>query len=224
PKSRELLSRITRDDVSAEGMKFRDCRETFVGGVPVVLNRISFSGELGYEIYCRPQYLLRLSEAIEEAGADLGYKWYGARALMSLRLEKGWGAWGLEFRPDFDAVESGMDAFINWNKEFTGKSATLAAKEAGPKRKLVTLVIDTPIDVTSDEAVLVGDMAVGYITSGGYAHHANPQTRARWPAFFYGVDFVLIYMFNFSQMIKSRGGVKHEKTRGFTLSPLVCTR
>ena len=173
PKSRELLSRITRDDVSAEGMKFRDCRETFVGGVPVVLNRISFSGELGYEIYCRPQYLLRLSEAIEEAGADLGYKWYGARALMALRLEKGWGAWGLEFRPDFDAVESGMDAFINWNKEFTGKSATLAAKEAGPKRKLVTLVIDTPIDVTSDEAVLVGDMAVGYITSGGYAHHAK---------------------------------------------------
>ena len=80
-------------------MKFRDCRETFVGGVPVVLNRISFSGELGYEIYCRPQYLLRLSEAIEEAGADLGYKWYGARALMSLRLEKGWGAWGLNSAP-----------------------------------------------------------------------------------------------------------------------------
>ena len=79
PKSRELLSRITRDDVSAEGMKFRDCRETFVGGVPVVLNRISFSGELGYEIYCRPQYLLRLSEAIEEAGADLGYKWWRTR-------------------------------------------------------------------------------------------------------------------------------------------------
>ena len=170
PSSRALLSRITRDDVSAEALKFRDCRMTFVGGVPVILNRISFSGELGFEIYCRPQYLLKLSEAIEEAGADLGYRWYGNRALMSLRLEKGWGAWGLEFRPDFNVIESGMDAFINWNKEFVGKEATLKIKEEGAARKLVTLVIDTPIDVTLDEAVLKDGEAVGYITSGGYAH------------------------------------------------------
>ena len=170
PSSRALLSRITRDDVSAEALKFRDCRMTFVGGVPVILNRISFSGELGFEIYCRPQYLLKLSEAIEEAGADLGYRWYGNRALMSLRLEKGWGAWGLEFRPDFNAIESGMDAFINWNKEFVGKEATLKIKEEGAARKLITLVIDTPIDVTLDEAVLKDGEAVGYITSGGYAH------------------------------------------------------
>ena len=170
PQSRALLSRITRDDVSGEAFKFRDCRMSFVGGVPVILNRISFSGELGYEIYCRPQYLLKLSEAIEEAGADLGYRWYGNRALMSLRLEKGWGAWGLEFRPDFNAVESGMDAFINWNKEFVGKQASLQIKEEGAKRKLVTLVIDAPLDVTLDEAVMKDGEAVGYITSGGYAH------------------------------------------------------
>lgn len=75
PKSRELLSRIVREDVSADAMKFRDTRRTYVGGVPVVLNRLSFSGELGYEIYCRPQYLIRLAEAIEEAGADLNYSW-----------------------------------------------------------------------------------------------------------------------------------------------------
>ncbi|WP_420862670.1 GcvT family protein [Algirhabdus cladophorae] len=170
PKSRALLQRITRDDVSAEGMKFRDTRQTHVGGVPVVLNRISFSGELGFEIYCRPQYLLRLSEAIEEAGVDLGYRWYGNRALMSLRLEKGWGAWGLEFRPDFDAVESGMDGFINWNKDFTGKAATQAARDNGPVRKLVTLTIETEIDVTLDEAVMKDGAAIGYVTSGGYAH------------------------------------------------------
>ena len=173
PKSRELLSRITRDDVSAEALKFRDCRKTFVAGVPVILNRLSFSGELGYEIYCRPQYLIRLATAIEEAGADLGYRWYGNRALMSLRLEKGWGAWGLEFRPDFNAIESGMDVFINWKKDFVGKEATLKAKEDGVSRRLVTLVIDTPIDVTLDEAVLCDGNAVGYITSGGYAHHAG---------------------------------------------------
>ena len=171
PLSRELLTRISRDDIAA--LKFRDTRQTFVGGVPVVLHRLSFSGELGYEIYCKPQYLIKLSESIEEAGADLNYRWYGNRALMSLRLEKGWGAWGLEFRPDFNAIESGMDSFINWDKDFVGKQATLKFKEEGVARKLVTLTIDTPIDVTLDEAILKDGIAVGYISSGGYAHHVG---------------------------------------------------
>nr|WP_321253758.1 FAD-dependent oxidoreductase [uncultured Ruegeria sp.] len=171
PKSRELLSRITRTDVSAEAMKFRDLRQTFVSGVPVILNRISFSGELGFEIYCRPQYLLRLAETIETAGADLGYRWYGARALMSMRLEKGWGVWTTEFRPDFNAVESGMDVFINWNKNFVGKQPTEAFRAEGVKQKLVTMTIDVEgIDVSSDEAILKDGTAVGYVSSGGYAH------------------------------------------------------
>ena len=173
PNSRALLADITRDDVSAEALKFRDMRQTFVGGVPVILNRISFSGELGYEIYCRPQYLIKLAEAIEAAGSAHGFSWYGARALMSMRLEKGWGAWGLEFRPDFNAVESGMDSFINWNKDFVGKAATEQFAKDGVARKLVTLVIDTPIDVTLDEAILHNGEAVGYISSGGYAHHVG---------------------------------------------------
>ncbi|MEL6932285.1 MAG: FAD-dependent oxidoreductase [Pseudomonadota bacterium] len=171
PNSRELLSRITREDMSAEVFRFRDLREAFIGGVPAIINRISFSGELGYEIYCRPQYLLRLSEAIEEAGADLGYRWYGARALMSMRLEKGWGAWSLEFRPDFNAIESGMDAFINWKKDFVGKAATETFKKEGVARRLVTMTIDVDgIDVTGDEAILKDGEAVGYVSSGGYAH------------------------------------------------------
>ena len=171
PNSRKLLEKITRDEVSAEQFKFRDVRQTFVGGVPVLINRISFSGELGYEIYCRPHYLLRLADEIEAAGESLGYRWYGARALMSLRLEKSWGVWSLDFRPDFDAVESGMDMFINWKKDFLGKEATLKAKEAGARRKLVTLVVDSDgVDVSNDEAILNEDRAVGYVSSGGYAH------------------------------------------------------
>lgn len=174
PNSRTLLSRITRDDVSSETLKFRDTRKTFVGGVPVLLNRISFSGELGYEIYCRPQYLLKLATAIEEAGSDLGYTWYGSRCMMSLRLEKGWGAWGLEFRPDFNAIESGMDVFINWKKDFIGKEATSAFKENGVKQKLVTLVIDVEgIDVSNDEAILKDGKAVGYVSSGGFGHRTG---------------------------------------------------
>ncbi|MEM7075278.1 MAG: FAD-dependent oxidoreductase [Pseudomonadota bacterium] len=174
PRSRDLLSRITRDDVGGDAFRFRDTRHTVVAGVPVILNRISFSGELGYEVYCRPQYLLRLSEAIEIEGADLGYRWYGARALMSMRLEKGWGAWALEFRPDFNAVESGLDGFINWKKDFVGREATEKAREEGVSRKLVTMTIDVDgIDVSGDEAILKDGDAVGYVSSGGFAHRVR---------------------------------------------------
>jgi dimethylglycine dehydrogenase len=174
PNSRELLQRICRDDVSGEGMKFLDIRQTFVAGVPVILARISFSGELGYEIYTAPQYQIRLAEAIEEAGENLGLRWYGARALMSMRLEKGWGAWTLDFRPDFTAVESGLDFFINWGKEFVGKEFSMQQRKDGSKTKLVTLVIETDsIDVSNDEAIMHNGEAVGYVSSGGFAHYVG---------------------------------------------------
>ncbi|NKB76234.1 MAG: FAD-dependent oxidoreductase [Gammaproteobacteria bacterium] len=174
PNSREVLQRMVREDVSSGALKFRDIRQTFVGGVPAILVRISFSGELGFEIYVEPEYQYRLAEAIEEAGADFGLKWYGARALMSMRLEKGWGAWTLDFRPDFTAAESGLDVFINWSKDFLGKEAALVEKEKGPEKRLVTMTIDTSdIDVSNDEAVLKNGECVGYVTSGGFAHHVG---------------------------------------------------
>jgi len=174
PNSRKLLSKICRDDVSDKMLKFRDTRETFVGGVPAILNRISFSGELGYEIYVAPQFQLKLFEEIELHGKDLSLKFYGTRALMALRLEKNWGAWTLDFRPDFTAAESGLDVFINWNKDFVGREASLVEKKQGVKKKLVTMIIDTKdIDVTNDEAILKDNQCVGYITSGGYAHHVK---------------------------------------------------
>ena len=174
PRSRALLERITRDDVSAQAFRFRDVRRTFVADVPAVLARISFSGELGYEIYVAPPYQLRLAEAIEAAGADLGLRWYGARALMSLRLEKGWGAWTLDYRPDFTAAESGLDAFIHWDKDFIGREAALAEAAKGPEKRLVTMVVATDdIDVSNDEAILRDGEAIGYVSSGGYAHHSG---------------------------------------------------
>jgi len=174
PNSRALLQRITRDDVSATALRFRDVRRTFVGGVPVTLVRLSFSGELGYEIYCEPPYLMALWEQVEAAGADLGLRPYGARTLMSLRLEKNWGVWTLDYRPDYTAAESGLDALIDWKRDFIGKAAALAERERGPARRLVALTIDTPDrDVVGDEAVLDGERCVGHVTSGGYAHHVG---------------------------------------------------
>ena len=172
PRSRALLQRITREDVSAEGMKFRDVRRTYVGGVPVFLLRLSFSGELGYEMYCEPQFHIALWEHIESAGLDLGLKLYGARALMSLRLEKNWGVWTLDYRPDYTAAESGLDAFIDWNRDFTGREAASAEKARGPERRLVSLVVETSDrDVVGDEAISHAGKCVGHVTSGGYAHY-----------------------------------------------------
>ena len=174
PQSRELLSRICRDDVAAESLKFRDIRETHVAGVPCILNRLSFTGELGFEIYAAPHFQLKLFEEIEDRGKDLGLQLYGARALMSMRLEKSWGAWGLDYRPDFTAAESGLDQFVNWQKDFIGKKASLKEKEKGSEKKLSVMVVDTlDIDVINDEAIMEDRKCVGYVTSGGYAHHVQ---------------------------------------------------
>jgi len=170
PNSRELLSRLTREDVSSDGFKFRDIRSTFVGGVPALCVRISFTGELGYEIYVAPQYQLKLFEAIEEVGEDLDLKWFGGRALMSMRLEKSWGAWTMDFRPDFTIMESGLDFFVDWDKDFIGKKAALIEKMKGPTKKLSVIQIETETDVSGDEAVMHNGECVSYITSGGYGH------------------------------------------------------
>jgi len=171
PKSRELLQKITRDDVSNAKFKFRDSRHMYVGGVPAIVNRISFTGELGYEIYVAPHFQIKLYEEIIEAGKEFNIKPFGGRALMSMRLEKNWGAWTLDYRPDFTAKETGLDTFINWDKEFIGKEN---AKRDQSDNKLVPLIVETnDIDVTNNEAVMKNDKSIGYVTSGGFAHYVN---------------------------------------------------
>ncbi len=171
PKSRDLLQKLVRENISNENFKFRDVREMFVAGVPAIVNRISFTGELGYEIYVAPHFQLKLYEEIETVGKEFSLKPFGGRALMSMRLEKNWGAWTLDFRPDFTAKESGLDFFIDWNKDFIGKES---AKKDNSKLKLTPLIIETEdIDVTNNEAVVKDGTSIGYITSGGFAHHVK---------------------------------------------------
>ena len=173
-KMKELArsgQKITRNDVSNDSLKFRDSRHMFVGGVPAIVNRISFTGELGYEIYVAPHFQLKLYEEIMEAGKEFNIKPFGGRALMSMRLEKNWGAWTLDYRPDFTAKETGLDTFINWDKDFIGKEN---AKKDDSSNQLVPLIVQTnDIDVTNNEAVLKKDKSIGYVTSGGFAHYVN---------------------------------------------------
>ena len=171
PKSRDLLQKIVKEDVSNVAFKFRDTKKLFVAGVPAIVNRISFTGELGYEIYVAPHFQLKLYEEIESAGKELNIKPFGSRALMSMRLEKNWGAWTLDYRPDFTAKESGLDIFIDWNKDFIGKEN---AMNDDSNLKLTSLMVKTSdIDVTNNEAVMKKDESIGYITSGGYAHYVG---------------------------------------------------
>ena len=172
PKSRKVLQKLVRENISNDNFKFKDMKKMFVGGVPAIVNRLSFTGELGYEIYVSPHYHLKLYEEILSAGQNENIKNFGSRALMSMRLEKNWGAWSLDFRHDFTAKETGLDQFINWKKDFIGKEKSLSNNSSF---KLFSLVVNTnKIDVTGNEAVMnKKDECIGYVTSGGYAHYVK---------------------------------------------------
>ncbi len=175
PKARTLLSRVTRADVSNEAFRFLSVLETEVGLVPARICRISYTGDLGYEIYVQRSHQLALYEALTDAGADLGLRPFGMRAMMSLRLEKSFGSWLREYRPDFTAAETGLDRFIAFGKnDFIGRDRAMEERDAPPDRTLVTLVVDAAdADVVADEAVWHDGTVVGFVTSGGYAHYSQ---------------------------------------------------
>jgi dimethylglycine dehydrogenase len=146
-----------------------------LGMIPAMVGRITFTGDLGYEIWVRSDYLLALYDLLTEAGADLGLRLFGGRALDSLRLEKNWGTWAREYRPLYTPFEACLDRFVDLKKnDFVGRDAALKANEAGNGRRLTTLVVDADdADVGGDEPILLNDEVVGWVTSGGYAHHAG---------------------------------------------------
>jgi dimethylglycine dehydrogenase len=173
PRSRELLQRLTRSDVDSAAFRFRDVRRLRIAGVPAVVARLSFTGELGFEIYCAPQYQRALFAMIEREGASLGLHLFGGRALMSLRLEKSWGVWTLDLRPDFTPAEAGLDRYIAWDKDsdFIGKQAALEERRRGPTKRLVVLSVNAvEVDANRDEPLFADGKCVGYVTSGGYGH------------------------------------------------------
>jgi len=172
PKSRELLARLSGADVSNEAFAFLDFRRLDLGMVPAWVGRISFTGDLGYELWVAPDNQLRLYDDLRAAGAELDFGLFGGRALDSLRLEKSFGSWAREYRPLYTPEEAGLSRFVDLQKDgFIGREAALRAREAGPKVKLVTLVVEADgADVVGDEAVWCDGAPLGWVTSGGYAH------------------------------------------------------
>src|SRR6185436_17238075 len=141
-------------------------------GLRAHVGRISFTGELGYEIWVAAQAEVALVEAIVAAGTDLGLAPFGARALHSLRLEKSFGNWAREFRPIYTPSEAGLDRFVDYDKaDAIGVAAARKARDGGAARRLVTFVVDAAdADAMGDEPVWHDGKVVGWITSGGYGH------------------------------------------------------
>jgi dimethylglycine dehydrogenase len=172
PRSRELLQRLVRIDLSAQVFRLFQVTETAVGFAPAILSRAGFTGELGYEIWTTPDYFVTLYDELREAGADLGLIHFGGRALSSLRLEKAYGSFNKDFRPDYTPGETGLDRFIDFDKpEFTGRTAALAERASGARRRFVVMeVADTDAEVVGFESIMKEGAAVGYVTSGAYGH------------------------------------------------------
>ncbi len=176
PNARALLAKTTRADVSAEAFRFMDAKDMDVGLTRAMVQRVSYTGDLGYEIYVGAEDQRALYAALAEAGADLGLRPFGMRAMMSLRLDKFFGSWMREFGPDYLPAETGMDRFIAYNKpvEWIGKQAAMAEKSAGPARKICAFEVDAhDADVVAYEPIYHGGKVVGFCTSGGYSHHAG---------------------------------------------------
>jgi dimethylglycine dehydrogenase len=168
PKSRDLLAACTRDLVD---MKFLDVRQMTVGQAKCTVQRVSYTGDLGYEIFCDPMDQRALWNVLWDNGASMGITPFGMRAMMSLRLDRFFGSWMNEFSPDYTAAETGMDRFIKWDKDFIGKAA---AHNETPARQLVTFDVDAAdADVTAYEPIFINGEVLGFCTSGGYSHHTG---------------------------------------------------
>ncbi|MBA2738528.1 MAG: GcvT family protein [Nocardioidaceae bacterium] len=175
PAARELLQGLTGTDLSPAAFGFLAVRRIEVEMVPVLAGRISFTGDLGYELWVEPAYQARLFDLLVEAGQAYGLRLFGARALNSLRLEKSFGAWATEYRPVYDPYEAGLGMFVKPGKgKFVGRDAAEAVRERGPVRRLVTFTVDAAdADVIGDEPIWHDGEVVGRVTSGGYAHAAG---------------------------------------------------
>ncbi|MEL7542303.1 MAG: FAD-dependent oxidoreductase [Pseudomonadota bacterium] len=175
PKARDVLAAVTDADVSNAAFKFMDIRRMDLGMVPAIVGRVTFTGDLGYEIWVKPEFQLTLFEKLREAGAAHGMKLFGSRALNALRLEKSFGSWATEFRPIYGPFAADMGRFIALSKnDFIGRAEAAKEKEHGPERMRVTFSVDaTDADVIGDEPVWKGEDCIGWITSGGYGHHVG---------------------------------------------------
>ncbi|MHA7886406.1 GcvT family protein [Roseicyclus sp.] len=171
PRARDLLAAVARQDVSE--MRFMDVRRLTIGLSDAIVQRVSYTGDLGYEIYVNAMEQRALWRMLWDKGQAFGIKPFGMRAMMSLRLDRGFGSWMREFSPDYTPAETGLDRFVAWKKpvDFIGRAAAEAERATPPVRRLVTFVVEAEdADVVAYEPIWLDGAVVGFCTSGGYSH------------------------------------------------------
>lgn len=170
PNAQNILQKLTLTDLDT--IRFLGVTNSEVAMAPTTIIRISLTGEKGYEVYAPSQHLYGIYKALFEAGASLGLKPFGVWALMSLRLEKGYGIWSREFTKDDTPEMSGLDSFVDLNKgSFVGKEAMLARTRVSPPRRLKQFIVDSKnTDALGFEPIFADGKLAGYTTSGGYGH------------------------------------------------------
>ncbi|HEX9043457.1 MAG TPA: FAD-dependent oxidoreductase [Candidatus Limnocylindrales bacterium] len=175
PRSREILGTISRDDVSNAAFPYMTARQVTVGNVPVLALRVTYVGELGWELHAPTEYGLALWDTLWAAGAPCAMVAGGYRAIDALRMEKGYRAWAADITPEDTPYEAGLGFAVALGgadgraRDFIGRDALVAARAAGPRRRLRCLLLDDPRSVAlGNEPVRVDGEVVGRVTSGGY--------------------------------------------------------
>jgi dimethylglycine dehydrogenase len=175
PKARAVLSACARGDWSRAAFPWLSVRECFIGFAPATVMGVSFSGELAYEIHVPNASLYAAWLALRKAGAPHQMKLFGARAVDAMRIEKGFLHWKADLLTEFDPYETGLDRFVKLDKvDFVGKAALAMRQADGPRKRLVTLKIDTDqAPARGGASLMQGDSVVGTITSGDWGHRVG---------------------------------------------------
>jgi glycine cleavage system aminomethyltransferase T len=182
PLARELVQPLSHDDFTNEGLKYFRAKQARIGGVPVVAMRLSYVGELGWEIYTSADLGLRLWDVLWAAGQDLGVIAAGRAAFNSLRLEKGYRAWGHDMTTEHNPYEAGLGFAVRPAKgEFVGRSAIAGMTADTVSRRLCCLTIDDGRSVVlGHEPVYLGGNPVGYVTSAAFGHTIGQPIAYAW--------------------------------------------
>ncbi len=172
PRARELMRRVSTARFDNASFPFGTSQEIDVGYATVRATRLTYVGELGWELYVPVEFAVGVYERLHEAGRDLGLADAGYYAIESLRLEKGYRAWGRELSPDVNPFEAGLSFAVRLDKgEFRGRDALLRIKDEGVRRRVVSLVVDAPhTNLWGNELVLRDGQPVGFVTSAAFGH------------------------------------------------------
>jgi 4-methylaminobutanoate oxidase (formaldehyde-forming) len=172
PKSRDLLAKVTDADLSNDAFPFATAKDIYIGYATAFAVRMSFVGELGWELYIPTPFAQGIFDELMEAGKEFGVKMCGLHAVDSLRLEKGYRHWGSDISPDDTPFEAGLGFAVDLTKDdFIGKTALVKQKEEGISKKLVIFTIDDPEPlIYHDEPIYCDGKIVGENTHGAYAH------------------------------------------------------